>query len=343
MPINKNSLLRYRILDSCFSNFNKKYFINDLIDTCSASLSESAMMPIRVSRRQIFLDIEFMKSVDGWTIPLEHYKEGKKVYYRYSDKIYTIQNSPLKHHQFQLLQDTLELLTSVGGIPASDQFIPILEKITHSKNIDIQSLVTYQSNENSDGLRWYSLIFQSLRTKKVLKIEYKSFKQNEKTTYILHPYHLKQYNNRWFLFGLNEEYNNPTWNLALDRILNIEISNIIFKENTEIDFKFHFEDVVGVTIIKDAHLENIKIEILASHVPYVLSKPLHPSQKKLEELNNGNHIFQLELIPNQEFYSLLMSNIDKIKIMQPEIVRLELLNRLENGLKLNCNKFQTVE
>ena len=187
------------------------------------------------------------------------------------------------------------------------------------------------------------MIFQSLRTKKVLKIEYKSFKQNEKTTYILHPYHLKQYNNRWFLFGLNEEYNNPTWNLALDRILNIEISNIIFKENTEIDFKFHFEDVVGVTIIKDAHLENIKIEILASHVPYVLSKPLHPSQKKLEELNNGNHIFQLELIPNQEFYALLMSNIDKIKIMQPEIVRLELLNRLENGLKLNCNKFQTVE
>jgi predicted DNA-binding transcriptional regulator YafY len=335
MPYNKNALLRYRILDACFSNFNKKYFIADLINSCSEALSEIAMTQIRVSRRQIFLDMEYMKSIDGWTIPLSHYKEGKKTYYRYSDQIYTIQNSPLQHHQFQLLQDTLELLSSVNGIPETNQFIPILEKITHSKNIEIQSLVSYQANENQDGMRWYSLIFQSLRNKKVLKIEYKSFNQNEKTTYTLHPYHLKQYNNRWFLFGLNESFNIPTWNSPIDRIIDIEITDITFKENTQIDFNFYFEDIIGVTIYKDAQIESVKLEVMAPHTPYVISKPLHPSQKKIEELHNGNLIFQLKIIPNQEFYTLLMSNIDKYRILSPEIVRQELILRLDAGLKLN--------
>ncbi len=335
MPNNKNALLRYRILDSCFSDSTKKYFIDDLINACSEALSEAAMMQIRVSRRQIFLDIEHMKSIDGWTIPLENHKEGKKSYYRYSDPKYTIQNSPLKHHQFQLLQDTLELLGSVTGIPETDQFIPVLEKITHSKNIDIQSLVSYQTNENHNGMRWYSTIFQSLRNKKVLKIEYKSFNQNEKNTYTLHPYHLKQYNNRWFLFGLNEALNNPAWNLALDRIIDIEVTNIPFKENTSIDFKYHFEDIIGVTIFTDAQLEMIKLEVIASHTPYVISKPLHPSQKKIEQLPNGNHIFQLQIIPNQEFYSVIMSNIEKYRIIAPDTVRQEIITRLKVGLSLN--------
>lgn len=335
MPFNKNALLRYRILDSCFSNFSKKYFINDLIDACSEGLSESAMTHVSVSRRQIFLDMEYMKSSDGWEIPLEPYKDGKKTYYRYTDPQYTIQNSPLKHHQYQLLQDILELLSSVTGIPEADQFIPLLGKITHSKNIDIQSLVSYQANENSDGMRWYSLIFQSLRNKKVLKIEYKSFKQDEPVTYILHPYHLKQYNNRWFLFGLNEELQIPTWNLALDRILDIEITELPFIENTEINFCEYFEDIVGVTIFKDAQIETIHLEVVASHAPYVISKPLHPSQKKIEELHNGNMIFKLEIIPNHEFYSLLMSNIDKFRVIQPENVRQEVILRLEKALEMN--------
>lgn len=337
MPFNKNALQRYRILDSCFSNFNKKYFINDLIDAVSDGLSESAMSNIRVSRRQIYLDMEYMKSSDGWEIPLEIIREGRKTYYRYSDRGYTIQNSPLKHHQFQLLQDTLELLNTVKGIPATDQFIPVLEKINHSKNVEIQSLVSFQENDNPEGIQWFSPVFHSLRNKTVLKIHYQSFKNEQVEVFLLHPYFLKQFNNRWYLFGLHEEHQVPTWNVPLDRILEIENSDLLYRENTEINFAEYFDDVVGVTILRDAKLELIELEVSASHVPYIKSKPLHPSQKKINELPNGNFLYQLKLIPNYEFYALLMSNIDKFKVVSPLSVRQEIVHRLESGLKFNGN------
>jgi len=337
MPFNKNALQRYRILDSCFSNFNKKYFINDLIDAVSDGLSESAMSNVRVSRRQIFLDMEYMKSSDGWEIPLESIREVRKTYYRYSDRSYTIQNSPLKHNQFQLLQDSLELLTSVSGIPEVNQFIPVLEKITHSKNMDIQSLVSFQANDNNEGIQWFSPVFQSLRNKTVLKIHYQSFKNEQVEVFLLHPYFLKQFNNRWFLFGLHEENQVPTWNVPLDRIVEIEFTDLTYRENTEINFAEYFDDVVGVTILRDAKLELIELEVMSWHVPYVKSKPLHPSQKKIGEMPNGNVLYQLKLIPNHEFYALLMSNIDKFKVVTPLSVRQEIASRLELGLKLNTS------
>jgi hypothetical protein len=38
MPINKNALLRYQILDRCFSDRHRKYEIDDLVDKVNEAL-----------------------------------------------------------------------------------------------------------------------------------------------------------------------------------------------------------------------------------------------------------------------------------------------------------------
>jgi hypothetical protein len=38
MPTNKNALLRYQILDRCFSNRHRKYTIEDLVDAVNEAL-----------------------------------------------------------------------------------------------------------------------------------------------------------------------------------------------------------------------------------------------------------------------------------------------------------------
>jgi hypothetical protein len=40
MATNKNALIRYKILDNCFRNIGKKYFIDDLIEECDKMLLE---------------------------------------------------------------------------------------------------------------------------------------------------------------------------------------------------------------------------------------------------------------------------------------------------------------
>jgi hypothetical protein len=66
----------------------------------------------------------------------------------------------------------------------------------------------------------------------------------------LHPYHLKQYNNRWFLFGRNEEKNSSTWNLAIDRIMDITESSEKYIPNTEIDWFEYFDDSLELQNLK---------------------------------------------------------------------------------------------
>lgn len=38
MATNKNAFVRYKILDSCFRNFGKRYFIENLIEKCNKEL-----------------------------------------------------------------------------------------------------------------------------------------------------------------------------------------------------------------------------------------------------------------------------------------------------------------
>ena len=78
MATNKNAQLRYKALDQCFSNFYKKFYIDDLIEFCSKVLSDHYAKSMSVSRRQIFDDIDFMKSEAGFEAPIEPYKQNEK-------------------------------------------------------------------------------------------------------------------------------------------------------------------------------------------------------------------------------------------------------------------------
>ena len=86
MATNKHATIRYHALDRCFSHHGRKFFIEDLINACNEAIYEFAGIEDGVKKRQVFDDITFMESEQGWNVILERIKDGKRVYYRYSDK-----------------------------------------------------------------------------------------------------------------------------------------------------------------------------------------------------------------------------------------------------------------
>ena len=114
MPTNKNAAIRYQTLDKCFRDRFHRYYIEDLIDKC-----EEALLYYNgiggVSRRQIFEDIKFMESDTGWSIPLERIKDGKRVYYRYYDSQFTINEQPLTDEEIRQLQTVIITLGRFRG------------------------------------------------------------------------------------------------------------------------------------------------------------------------------------------------------------------------------------
>jgi len=82
----------------------------------------------------------------------------------------------------------------------------------------------------------------------------------------------------------------------------------------------------------ESQLQTILLEIDNTLFPYIDSKPLHGSQK-VKEKKQDSTIVELELIPNYEFESLILSYGEKISIISPEILKIRLLERIEKLYK----------
>ena len=94
MPTNKNAQLRYQILDRCFSDFSRKYEIQDLVDKVNDALYD--LYGTEVSLRQIREDMKYMRDRVTYNAPIKAYQyDGKKCYYRYEDRDFSIFNNEL--------------------------------------------------------------------------------------------------------------------------------------------------------------------------------------------------------------------------------------------------------
>ena len=95
MATNKHAIIRYQTLDKCFRNPGRRYYIDDLIEACNESIYEFTGKDEGIKKRQIFEDIRFMESPQGWNIPLDHLRDGHKIYYRYADLSFSIKNQQI--------------------------------------------------------------------------------------------------------------------------------------------------------------------------------------------------------------------------------------------------------
>lgn len=321
MATNKQATIRYHALDRCFSNYGRKFFIEDLINACNEAIYEFAGIEDGVKKRQVFDDITFMESEQGWSVMLERIKDGKRVYYRYSDKSFSIKNQGINQSEAEQLKATLSILSRFKGLPQFEwvEEIQIRLEDTFKLKGNAGSAVGFEQNPYLKGLNHFTELFTAIQNKQTLIIKYKGYKQVKSSDIIFHPWFLKQYNNRWFLFGLNEQYQSLS-NLAIDRIILIQEAKVKYRPNTEIDFVDFFEDVVGVSVEPDASTEKLIIKISNEVWPYIESKPLHGSQK-LKSKSESNVQIELNVQVNHELIALLFSYMETIEIIEPKALR----------------------
>ncbi len=333
MATNKHATIRYHALDLCFSNPGRRYFIEDLIDACNNAIYDYTGTLEGIKRRQIFDDIKFMESEQGWSIPLDKIREGKRVYYRYSDKNFSIKKQAINESEANQLKETLSILNRFKGMPQFDWMEEMLIRIESEFKLktNIKPIVSFEQNQYLKGLNFFSELFNAIHYKKVIDAYYQSFKQEKPVKMSLHPYYLKQYNNRWFLFALNENTNSIS-NLALDRIIEIKEINKQYIENKSIDFEEYFDDVVGVTVAENQQPIKILLQINNNLFPYIHSKPIHGSQKIKVRYNNYV-IIELFLQLNYEFISLLFSYGEDVTVIEPEQLRTIIKSKAEKVFK----------
>lgn len=327
MPVNKHALIRYRALDKCFSNFARRFYIEDLIQACNDALyqhtgNDKYSDPLNpgISRRQVLVDIDFMESEAGWGALIDRVKDGRRVYYRYEDPEYTINNQPITDEEIAKLRETLLMLNRFKGLPQFEWMESLLTNLEDKFHLQgsPESVISMDGNAFATGIEYLSPLFNAILNKTPLNVQYKTF-EGKQYNWEIHPYHIKQYNNRWFLIGLNnDEYHNIT-NLALDRIVGFEQATAPFIENTIIeDFDDYFYDIVGVSFPPGGKVEKVLLRFTSGRIPYIVSKPIHGSQKTIS-LKEG--LISLDVIPNRELESIILSFGDDVEVLAPESLR----------------------
>lgn len=312
MPANKNATTRYKVLDRCFRDRHNRYSIDDLVACCEDELS------MEVSARQIYEDIKHMESQKGWEIKLKRERVGHTVCFRYEDTNFSIFKKQLSTDEVEKLREIILVLNSLGGMPTTEwmaEFTSRLE-IEFGDISRTENVMSFQNNEYLKGLEHLNTLFEAIIHKKVLNIKYKPYGKNTRELCV-HPYHLKQYNNRWFLLGAANGFQNMP-NIALDRIESIEVNeNEEYIPNTTINFAEYFYDVIGVSI-PNAPAEKVLLKFDQDRFPYVESKPLHGSQK-IKDREQG--IVEITVIPNKELISVISSFDNQVEVLAPESLR----------------------
>lgn len=332
MPTNKNAQLRYQVLDRCFSDFTHKYSIDDLIDKVNDVLYD--LNGTEVSIRQIRDDIKYMRDRVTYNAPIKAYPwDGKKCYYRYEDRDFSIFNNDLSVEEVNKLRSTLDMLNNYRGIPGNSWLEEVISNLEYRFGIksNKDNVIAFEQNEQLKGLEYLSEVIDAAVNHTPLIIYYRTYKGKEFTSTI-HPYHVKQYNNRWFLFGYEDE-SGKIANKALDRIQRISLANVPFKSNNYIDFSHFFDDIVGVSIpYVDVKKETIILRFTEARFPYVTSKPIHKSQVVLSE---DDCTISLKVKPTRELEQQILSFGPDVEVISPESFRAQISEKIAD----NYNKY----
>jgi len=335
MPVNKNALIRYRTIDQCLCNRGRKWTLNNLIEACSDALYEYEGIRKTVSKRTIQGDIQMMRSDKlGYNAPIV---VVEKKYYIYEDIDYSISSSPLSEGDLSRLSEVVDILKQFKGFSAFKDLEGMVKKLEDKIEVaqfNRNPIIDFDRNEQLQGLEYLDAIYQAILEKKVMKFVYKPFWKEEATTIILHPYLLKEFRNRWYVVGFNHEHRKIAV-LALDRIQQLDTTQLVrFIENNFFNPTQYFKDVIGMTVNLGKPAKEVLLYIYPVKAPYILTKPLHPSQKLVSEYKGGA-IISLQVQINYELKDIVMSMGSQALVLSPGKFR----QRIEDDLSVAAENY----
>lgn len=327
---------RRMFIEGCLRNTMRDYTKEEILRELNEAI-EKDYCGKSISERTFEIDLKFIKDeLELAGFQLNAWKVGKQCFYRYSNPEFSI-FSDVKKHEIERLLQAVQMLKQIKGIDLNDELLEVLLKLdtqvkygrTTKKNvIDLQQVVASIGYEHVDDL------YDAIVEETAVELLYQPFNK-EARSIVVHPYYLKQYNCRWFLFGFDESRNDIS-TFPLDRIQKIKpVSKIYILPDDIFNPDEYFKHIIGVTRYKDRPVEDIVLQFSSNRAPYIATKPLHHSQEVVEEKEDGSILIKLKLIPNPELESLILSFGKDVVVLQPLSLTTEIKSQLKDAI-MNC-------
>lgn len=328
MPIAKNPILRFRIINACLSSKHKRYW------TALELIEKLRSYDYDVKKRTLERDLALMRYDErlGYYAPIA-YDPKKRAYY-YTDFNFSIQSLLLSPEDLETLGNTSAMLQKFKGLGFVNAFQEIVDKLTrlieHMRIPQRNDIIAFEDNGYNKGRDHFDDILRLISGCTVASIRYQKFNRQETDEHIFHPYFLKEYRQRWYVLGYSETRRN-TITLALDRIVSVTDTTLPFQENKELNPEKYFQHTLGVTT-GQGPLEDIHLHFSPVMAPYIKTQYLHSTQHILSEDETGLTI-SLQLIVNPELMQELLRYCPHVTILKPASLKEKYILLLQEGIK----------
>ena len=177
------------------------------------------------------------------------------------------------------------------------------------------------------GEKFLTPIIEAMRDKTAIEMMYQSFTRQKPATFIVEPYCLKVFKQRWYMLAYSPGLDKAMI-YSLDRVHAIEPTKQKYKLPKGFNAEEYFKNTYGVTGM-DEEPEVIEICIDAMQANYLRTLPIHSSQEEYEQ-NDAYSFFRFPMVPSYEFMQELRKYGSAIKVISPESLKNEFIDEAES-------------
>ena len=327
MPKTKAYTDRRKILNELFRS--RYYTLDELIGRVGERIGTS------VSKKTIQDMIKYMRE-EGAPIINE---PGRG--YIYDPKNYNIEDVKVDPATIANIKLAAFILKQIPGLDMHEELCEVFEKLEiRVADSEYESnFIQFDTRPEYTGAKHLAEILEAIKGESVISFDYQPFTHQEPMRITVHPYLLKESNNRWFLLGLPEHLRQAELydihQYGLERIKSAikPEGKIEFFKHHKFDADTFHNNVIGVFIPKEAEVEQIVLRFTKARAAYVKTNPLHQSQKQIEE-NEKHSTFSYNLIPNLELEALILSYGADAEVLKPETLRKKIADKLKSAADL---------
>lgn len=170
------------------------------------------------------------------------------------------------------------------------------------------------SNKN-----FLAFTINAMKDNMVVVLTYKNFITEKEHSFPICPYCLKMFQKRWYMLALSV-HENKLRIYALDRIVNVQLTEQHFTIPKDFDAREYFSSYFGIVLDETVKEQRIILRAYKPHQKYLRTLPLHPSQKEIYTCD-AYADFELFLRPTYDFAMELLHAGALVEVLEPESLR----------------------
>lgn len=146
-----------------------------------------------------------------------------------------------------------------------------------------------------------------------LLMRYQPYGSTDIRQYVVAPYALTLYKQRWYILGCYD--NGKIYTFGLDRMLTVEVTAETFAMDPSFDAEKYFCEFYGI-YNSGADMTKIIFRAYGTEANYVRNLPIHQSQREIG-CGEDHADFSIELRPNNELIGQILSRKNRLKVLSP--------------------------